>query len=104
MILSFSFGPSFEEQEKGFASTTYIPKALAKVFDYLLKGDVISVDEANQLIYPLNHGDYFRVCADFDDYCRVQKEMQTLWKNQNEWTRRSIMTVAGMGKFSSDYA
>lgn len=50
----------------------------------------------------MKNGDYFRVCADFDDYCRVQKEMEELWKNQIEWTKKSILTVAGMGKFSSD--
>lgn len=44
------------------------------------------------------------MCADFDDYVRAQEEMQKLWKDQAEWTRRSIETVAGMGKFSSDTA
>ena len=101
---SFSFGPSFEEQERGLTSTTGIPKELEKTFEFLLRGTVISKDEASYIIHPLMHGDYFRVCADFEDYCRVQAEMEEVWKNQEEWTRRSILTVAGMGKFSSDHA
>ena len=31
-----------------------------------------------------------------------EDEMEELWKNHIEWTKRSILTVAGMGKFSSD--
>ena len=48
--------------------------------------------------------DWYGVTYDFDDYVRVQEEMQALWKDKREWTRRSIETVAGMGKFSSDNA
>lgn len=70
----------------------------------LLEGNIISPEEAKFIIHPLQSGDYFRVCADFDDYVRAQEEMQELWKDQTEWTRRSIETVAGMGKFSSDTA
>lgn len=81
-----------------------IPKSLQAVFDFLLSGEVIQKEEAEFIIQPLKNGDYFRVCADFEDYCRAQDEMEELWKNKKEWTRRSIMTVAGMGKFSSDNA
>jgi starch phosphorylase len=32
----------------------------------------------------------------------VQEEVDKVYKNQAEWTRRSIMYTAGSGKFSSD--
>ena len=89
----FSFGPSFEEQEQQEHGQTAKPIP-----------SIVSPEEAKFLIQPLQNGDYFRVCADFDDYVRVQEEMQALWKDKREWTRRSIETVAGMGKFSSDNA
>ena len=99
----FAFGPSYEEQQEGFAPKP-IPAALSEVFRVLLAGSIISPEEAKFIIHPLQSGDYFRVCADFEDYVRAQEEMQALWKDQTEWTRRSIETVAGMGKFSSDTA
>lgn len=99
----FAFGPSYEEQQEGIAPKP-IPAALQEVFRVLLEGNIISPEEAKFIIHPLQSGDYFRVCADFDDYVRAQEEMQELWRDQTEWTRRSIETVAGMGKFSSDTA
>lgn len=99
----FAFGPSYEEQQEGIAPKP-IPAVLQEVFKVLLEGNIISPEEAKFIIHPLQSGDYFRVCADFDDYVRAQEEMQELWKDQTEWTRRSIETVAGMGKFSSDTA
>ena len=101
---SFSFGPSFEEQENGTLATRSVPQSLLRVFDLLLSGHFVTANEAQFLINPLNHGDYFRVCSDFDDYVRVQQEMESVWRDKAEWTRRSIYTVAGMGKFSSDNA
>ena len=105
----FSFGPSFEEQEQREQqehgqTTKPIPSSLQAVFRELLLGTIVSPEEAKLIIHPLQNGDYFRVCADFDDYVRVQEEMQALWKDKSEWTRRSIETVAGMGTFSSDNA
>ena len=105
----FSFGPSFEQQEQQEQqehgqTMKPIPSSLQAVFRELLLGTIVSPEEAKFIIQPLQNGDYFRVCADFDDYVRVQEEMQALWKDKSEWTRRSIETVAGMGKFSSDNA
>ena len=81
-----------------------MPSSLRRVFEILLSGRFITTEEAQFIINPLDHGDYFRVFSDFEDYLRVQKEMENVWRNKDEWTRRSIYTVAGMGKFSSDNA
>ena len=101
---SFTFGPSYQEYLKQSSSPSAIPESLQTTFNYLEKGEMITPEEAFFIIQPLKSGDYFGICKDFMDYCRIQKEMESLWKNQNEWTRRSILTVAGMGKFSSDNA
>ena len=100
----FKFGPSFEDQEKGLATPKGISPRIQKVFDYLMQGTIITKDEASFVIHPLTHGDYFRVCADFDDYVSAQQQMEETWRDKEEWTTRSIMTVSGMGKFSSDNA
>lgn len=48
--------------------------------------------------------DRFGITVDFDDYVRVQSEVDKVWKQKREWTERSIRTCAGMGNFSSDTA
>jgi len=50
----------------------------------------------------LKHGDPFLLLADYQAYVRCQEEVGTLYRDPKEWTRRSILNVAGMGKFSSD--
>jgi glycogen phosphorylase len=52
----------------------------------------------------LNQGDHYLVLADYEDYCRCQEEAATVFDNPEEWTRRSILSTAGMGTFSSDRA
>jgi starch phosphorylase len=44
----------------------------------------------------------FLVLADFESYFDPQARVSDLWHNQKAWTRRSILNVARMGKFSSD--
>lgn len=52
----------------------------------------------------LKQGDPYLVLADYEDYIRCQEEVDRLFRDRDEWTRRSILTTAGMGKFSSDRA
>ncbi|MEA5114324.1 MAG: glycogen/starch/alpha-glucan phosphorylase [Geobacteraceae bacterium] len=52
----------------------------------------------------LNQGDPYLVLADYEDYLRSQSEVEKVFLDQSEWTRRSILTTAGMGRFSSDRA
>ncbi len=48
--------------------------------------------------------DTFFVMADFEDYVRCQNEVSKLYQDPDEWTRKCILNVANMGKFSSDRA
>ncbi len=50
----------------------------------------------------LDRGDAYLLLADFADYIQCQERVQQMYLNQEEWTRRSIMNVANMGKFSTD--
>jgi starch phosphorylase len=52
----------------------------------------------------LRDGDFFMVLADFRSYMETQDEVDRLFENQEEWTRRAIINTATMGKFSSDRA
>lgn len=50
----------------------------------------------------LHSGDHFCVLADYRAYVKCQEKVSLLYQNQEEWTRRSILNTANMGKFSSD--
>ncbi|THB63298.1 MAG: glycogen/starch/alpha-glucan family phosphorylase, partial [Desulfovibrio sp.] len=47
-------------------------------------------------------GDQYCVLADYRSYVDKQQEAANLYLDQEEWTRRSILNTARMGKFSSD--
>ena len=46
--------------------------------------------------------DRYLVANDFPDYIEMQDTIEQVYKDENKWTRMSIMSVAGSGKFSSD--
>jgi starch phosphorylase len=50
----------------------------------------------------LKHGDRFLLLADYKSYISCQDKVGELYSDINEWTKRAILNVAGMGKFSSD--
>jgi starch phosphorylase len=49
-------------------------------------------------------GDHFLLLADYASYLACQERVDVLYRNEDEWARRAILNVAGMGKFSSDRA
>jgi len=50
----------------------------------------------------LHGGDHFMVLADYASYVAAQDKVSETYKDQDEWTRMSIMNVASMGSFSAD--
>jgi starch phosphorylase len=50
----------------------------------------------------LNQGDLYLVLADYEWYVRCQEEVERIYQDPDKWVRRSILSTAGMGKFSSD--
>ncbi|MBI4879709.1 MAG: glycogen/starch/alpha-glucan phosphorylase [Planctomycetes bacterium] len=52
----------------------------------------------------LDWGDHFLVLADYRAFVAAQEEVSRVYLDQEEWTRRSILNTANMGKFSSDRA
>ncbi len=47
-------------------------------------------------------GDRFLVLADYASYIACQERVDALYRNTEEWTKRAILNVANMGRFSSD--
>ena len=49
----------------------------------------------------LYHDPYF-LLADYQSYVDTQEQVSNAYRNQDEWTRMSILNTARLGKFSSD--
>ncbi len=50
----------------------------------------------------LDQGDPYMVLADFLSYMECQERVEAAYRNEEAWTRMSILNVAHMGRFSSD--
>ena len=46
--------------------------------------------------------DYYCLFADYQSYIDTQDKVSNLYTNIDEWTKKSILNVARVGKFSSD--
>jgi len=52
----------------------------------------------------LTHGDHYMLLADYADYIACQDQVDAVYQNPDEWSRRAILNVAAMGHFSADRA
>jgi starch phosphorylase len=50
----------------------------------------------------LHYGDHYLLLADYADYVATQKRVDALYLSPDEWQRKAILNVAGMGPFSAD--
>ncbi len=50
----------------------------------------------------LTHGDHYMHLADLNSYLAADAQMNALYADPEEWTRKAILNVAGSGRFSSD--
>jgi len=77
---------------------------LARVLD-MIGGGAFSPGEPGlfrPLVDSLLGGDSFFLLADYASYVAGQERVGRTYRDQPAWTRKSILNVAHMGKFSSD--
>lgn len=77
---------------------------LKEVIDMIGSG-YFSVDEPNRyqaVVDNLLNEDRYLLLADYESYMNTQDAVSELYLDQEEWTKRAILNVANMAKFSSD--
>ena len=52
----------------------------------------------------LHQGDRYFLLADYASYIAGHVRADMLYRNPDEWVRKAVLNVAGMGSFSSDRA
>jgi glycogen phosphorylase len=84
---------------------TYEQNAVLRdVLDFIGSGAVSGGDAGlfRPLLDELLDRDWFMLLADYQPYVDAQDQVAELWRSPDAWTRRSILNVARMGRFSSD--
>ena len=78
--------------------------ALRETIDALTSGEFSHGDRAlfEPLVNALLTGDEYMLLADYQSYIDCQDRVSLAYKDQDAWTRMSILNVARIGKFSSD--
>ncbi|MBU3760062.1 MAG: glycogen/starch/alpha-glucan phosphorylase [Candidatus Omnitrophica bacterium] len=106
----FTFGLKASEvadlKSRGYDPQGWIRQSpmLEQIFKMIESGFFSPVDPGafSGIVHNLRHYDPYLVCADFEDYCRVQNTITEQYLKPDEWTAKSILNTARSGKFSSD--
>ena len=108
----FIFGLTAENVEQ-LQRTGYDPMSLYQADRDIrsaldaIAGGVFSADDPARfrpVAENLIHHDPFMVLADFRSYASCQRTVEKAYRDRAEWTRKSILNVAHMGRFSSDHS
>jgi len=77
---------------------------LREVLDYIASGALAGGDSNlfRPLVDNLLWHDPFLVLADYQACVDCQAQVSALWRDPQAWTRKTILNVARLGKFSSD--
>jgi starch phosphorylase len=106
----FLFGLNVEEvwelKRRGYRPREVYEKngSLREILDFIGSGALAGGDSGlfRPLLDRLLYEDPFLVLADYQAYADCQEQVTALWRDQRAWTRKTILNVARMGKFSSD--
>lgn len=106
----FIFGLTADEvaetRARGYRPRTHYEEnaELREVVDMIASG-FFSPDEPGRyrgLVDDLLENDAFLVLADYAEYVRAQEQVDAVYRDPEEWTRRAMLNTARMGYFTID--
>ncbi len=106
----FIFGLLADEvvklKENGYNPLEYYEgnKELKKIID-MISSNYFNASEPGifkPIIEKLLNDDYYCLFADYQSYIDAQDKVSELYINTNEWTKKTVLNVARVAKFSSD--
>ena len=106
----FLFGMTAEEvfalRAKGYRPEDFIERSprLREVIEFIECG-ILShgdKDRFRWITEHLRHEDTYMCCADFDAFCDAENQAAELFAQPEKWFEKSVLNIAGTGKFSSD--
>ncbi len=106
----FLFGLTVEQvwdlKRRGYRPQDVLEKnaSLQEILDFIGSGALTGGDSSvfRPLLERLLYDDPFLVLADYEAYAECQEQVSALWRDEQAWTRKAILNVARMGRFSSD--
>uniref|UniRef100_A0A8C9P960 Alpha-1,4 glucan phosphorylase n=1 Tax=Spermophilus dauricus TaxID=99837 RepID=A0A8C9P960_SPEDA len=106
----FIFGLRVEDVEaldqKGYNAREYYERLpeLKQAMDQISSGFFSPKDPHcfKDVVNMLMYHDRFKVFADYEAYMQCQAQVDQLYRNPKEWTKKVIKNIACSGKFSSD--
>ena len=106
----FLFGLTVEQvgelRSRGYRPRDYYERnsMLRDVLDLMGSGALSDGDAKlfGPIVDNLLWHDPFLLLADYQSYVDCQDQVSALWSDRETWTRKSILNVARMGKFSAD--
>jgi len=108
----FICGLKTEEIKELIKTNSYDPYHLYENNNYIkrvmdsFKSDALCQKEPGMFnwIYEslVHNGDVYYHLADFESYAETQKKIELEFTNKSKWTKKAILNVARIGKFSSD--
>ena len=108
----FIFGLKTEEIQELIKTNSYDPYHLYEMNNYIrrvmdsFKSDIFSQKDPGLFswIYEslVHNGDVYFHLADFESYAETHKKVELEFIDQSSWTKKAILNVARVGKFSSD--
>ncbi len=105
-VFGLQAGEVKDLQRKGYSPVSYYQSnpELAGAIDMLGSGYFTPecCDRFRDIVRNLLEKDKYMVLADYADYVKCQEKVSAIYRDRDDWTRKSIINVASMGKFSSD--
>jgi glycogen phosphorylase len=94
------------KRAEGYEPAEYIEKSapLREAIELIASGFFTPGDPScfQPIIDDLWNRDQYMVCADYDEYAATQLRIAEVYRDPEDWTRRVIANLAGVGRFSSD--